>query len=107
MQACLGVVRPGAVLWQAHRGELRRGSTGGGVPAPGMAYVPRHLVQKVKGVAGLLTELELDGGSGAEASTVMSRGGAQSCSRCPGSRVALRASGPHRKPREAPANAYR
>ena len=55
-QACVGVVRPGAVPWQAHRGELRRGSTGGGVPAPGMAYVPRHLAQKVKGVAGLLTE---------------------------------------------------
>ena len=55
-QACVGVVWPGAVLWQAHRGELRRGSTGGGVPAPGMAYVPRHLAQKVKGVAGLLTE---------------------------------------------------
>ena len=68
-------MRPGAVPWQAHRGELRRGSTGSGVPAPGMAYVPRHLVQKVKGVAGLLTELELDGGSGAEASTVMSSGG--------------------------------
>ena len=55
-QACVGVVRPGAVPWQAHRGELRRGSTGGGVPAPGMAYVPRHLAQKVKGVIGLLTE---------------------------------------------------
>jgi len=55
-QACVGVMRPGAVPWQAHRGELWQGSTGGGVPAPGMAYVPRHLVQKVKGVAGLLTE---------------------------------------------------
>jgi len=32
------------------------GSTGSGVPAPGMAYVPRHLAHKVKGVAGLLTE---------------------------------------------------
>ena len=40
-----------------------------------MAYVPRRLAQKMKGVAGLLTELELDGGSGAEASTVMSGGG--------------------------------
>ena len=74
-QACVGVLRPGAVLWQTHRGELQRGNAGGGVPAPRMAYVPRRLAQKVKGVAGLLTELELDGESGAEASTVMSGGG--------------------------------
>ena len=74
-QTCAGVLRPGVVLWQTHRGELRRGNAGGGVPAPRMAYVPRRLAQKVKGVAGLLTELELDGGSDAEASTVMSGGG--------------------------------
>jgi len=48
-QACVGVVRAGAVLWQAHRGELRR--RGGAVPpyavlrAPGF-YGPTNLVQK-------------------------------------------------------------
>ena len=45
------------VLQRSRHGEAAAGgSTGGDVPAPGMAYVPRHLVQKVKGVAGLLTE---------------------------------------------------
>ena len=45
------------VLQRSRHGEAAAGgSTGGDVPAPGMAHVPRHLAQKVKGVTGLLTE---------------------------------------------------